>query len=73
MPKKYRKEDIYVVWEPSKCINSEVCVRGLPSVFNCKIRPWIQVANADKEAIMEQVEQCPSGALSIEPVDKKAT
>ena len=66
MPKKYRKEDIYVVWEPSKCINSEVCVRGLPSVFNTKASPWIEVKNADKDSIIKQVGNCPSGALSIE-------
>jgi uncharacterized Fe-S cluster protein YjdI len=65
MKKKYKKDDIYVVFDVSKCINSEVCVRGLPSVFNTEKSPWIQVDGADRESIINQVESCPSEALSI--------
>lgn len=66
MEKKYEKEDIKVVWKADLCIHSAVCAKGLSEVFKPKEKPWIQVDNASKEAIIEQVKKCPSGALSIE-------
>jgi uncharacterized Fe-S cluster protein YjdI len=63
--KEYKKEDIYVVWEPAKCIHCGICAMGLPSVFRPKERPWIQTENATKEEIIYQVNACPSSALSI--------
>lgn len=68
MAKKYPKEDIFVVWDAAKCSHSGNCVKGLPSVFNVKASPWIEVKNADKDSIIKQVGKCPSGALSIEYV-----
>jgi len=65
MRKTYIKEDIAVVWDPAKCQHSGNCSNGLPSVFNYRERPWIQVDGATKEEIIEQVAKCPSGALSI--------
>lgn len=66
MKKHYPKDDIKVVWEPQKCIHSGNCARGLSAVFRPKEHPWIQVENASKEAIIEQVNKCPSGALTIQ-------
>jgi len=66
MIKKYAKEDVIVVWNPSLCQHSTKCFHGLPEVFNPSIRPWINVEGADKEMILEQVKKCPSGAISIE-------
>jgi len=63
--KEYEKDDIKVIWESSKCIHSGICAKGLGKVFKPKERPWIQTENAGKEDIISQVEQCPSGALSI--------
>lgn len=63
--KEYKKEDISVIWNPDKCIHAGLCVKGLSEVFKPKGKPWIQVENADKERIIDQVKQCPSGALSI--------
>lgn len=63
--KHYEKEDIKVRWEPGKCIHSGVCARGLPGVFKPNEKPWIQVENASKDEVVNQVSQCPSGALSI--------
>lgn len=63
LKKEYPKEDVTVTWEPGKCIHSEKCWRGLIEVFNPKKKPWINVDGASKERIMEQVDQCPSGAL----------
>ncbi len=65
MIKEYTKEDIQVVWENTKCTHSGICARGLSAVFKPKEKPWVQVENASKEAIIEQVNKCPSGALSI--------
>lgn len=67
MIKTYPKEDVEIVWDNKVCIHSGICARGLSAVFKPRERPWIQVDNATKEAIIEQVNQCPSGALSIRP------
>lgn len=61
---KYHKDELTVVWKPKACIHSTLCWKGLISVFNPKIRPWINLEAADKEQIIEQVKKCPSGALS---------
>ena len=63
--KTYRKGDLSVIWKPDLCIHSANCVRGLPTVFDNKRKPWIKLEEADREAIMRQVEKCPSGALSF--------
>lgn len=65
MKKTYTIEDTTIVWDPSKCIHSGICVKGLPEVFKPKESPWVQTENASKEAIVQQVLKCPSGALSI--------
>jgi uncharacterized Fe-S cluster protein YjdI len=62
--KKYDNGEITVIWEPGLCAHSARCVKGLPNVFNTQSKPWINVAGASTEAIMHQVAQCPSGALS---------
>ncbi len=63
--KTYPKEDIKVGWQPEKCTHSAKCVKGLGQVFKPKEKPWIQVENASKKEIVNQVAKCPSGALSI--------
>lgn len=63
--RKYANDDITVVWEPAKCIHSTVCWKGLISVFNPRSRPWINISGAETDRIIEQVERCPSGALSF--------
>lgn len=62
--KEFSKDDLTVVWKPYKCIHSENCWRGLPTVFNPKRRPWVSIDAAGSSEIVKQIEQCPSGALS---------
>lgn len=64
MEKRYTNGDITVVWKPDVCSHSGLCWRGLNAVFNPRVRPWINMDGADTEAIIAQVETCPSGALS---------
>ena len=64
--KKYKKEDIEVVWKQEECIHAAFCAKQLPEVFKPKDRPWIQPENASKERVIAQVKKCPSGALSIQ-------
>ena len=71
--KTYDNGEITVVWQPHKCIHSAICFRGLPSVFNPQNRPWVTVDGAETDTIVQQVEQCPSGALSFRTSGEKKT
>jgi uncharacterized Fe-S cluster protein YjdI len=65
--KEYTNGEITIVWEPGKCIHSTKCWKGhdgLLDVFNPKERPWIKPNGASTERIMQQIDKCPSGALS---------
>ncbi len=62
--KEYTNGETTVVWEAEKCIHSAICVKGLGDVFQPKEKPWIKIDNATTKAIVNQVKQCPSGALS---------
>jgi uncharacterized Fe-S cluster protein YjdI len=62
--KTYTNDDITVVWKPGICIHSKICWTGLGEVFNPRNRPWVNIAGADSARIVEQVDRCPSGALS---------
>jgi uncharacterized Fe-S cluster protein YjdI len=62
--KTYTNGEISVVWKSGLCIHSAKCVQGLGEVFNVQARPWIKMDGASTGRIIQQVEQCPSGALS---------
>jgi uncharacterized Fe-S cluster protein YjdI len=64
--KHYSNGEITVVWKPHVCTHSTICFRGLPEVFDPRVRPWVNIEGADSKTIIEQVSKCPSGALSIE-------
>ncbi len=66
--KHYSNGEVTIVWKPSMCIHSTVCWKeatGLPAVFNPRERPWIKAEGGSSKAIVDQVNKCPSGALSF--------
>ena len=51
------------------CAHVGKCTDGLPAVWRMGQEPWIDPDGADVAAIIEVIEQCPSGALSYSLVD----
>lgn len=71
MPKeilKYSNNEITVVWQPRLCTHATLCWKGLSTVFNPKVRPWVNMQGSNTETIKAQVARCPSGALTIEEI-----
>jgi uncharacterized Fe-S cluster protein YjdI len=68
--KRYSNGEVTVIWQPSLCIHSGICFRGLPKVFDPRRRPWVVLEGTETDAIVAQVERCPSGALSYERSSK---
>ena len=65
---KYTNGEVTIVWKPGMCIHSTHCWKGdkgLPEVFDPRLKPWIRPEGASTERIVEQVKGCPSGALSF--------
>jgi uncharacterized Fe-S cluster protein YjdI len=71
--KKYSNGAVTVIWQPAKCIHSTICFNGLPEVFDPQKRPWVNIEGATTEQIVNQVKECPSGALTYELNDAKAS
>lgn len=69
---KYKSENITVSFAPDVCIHAAECVKGLPAVFNTNKKPWVNVAGANPEEIMDVINKCPSGALKYELIDLEA-
>ncbi len=63
--REYSNGEVTIVWKPALCIHSENCVKGLPEVFRPKEQPWIDANAAPTNTLVDQVKQCPSGALSF--------
>ena len=63
--KKYTNGEVTIIWQPTKCIHSAVCFKGLGEVFHPRELPWITPENSTTEKIVEQIKKCPSGALSF--------
>ena len=62
----YNAGEITILWKPKVCIHAGVCIKMLPQVYNPKDRPWIKAENATTEELKNQIENCPSGALSYQ-------
>ena len=63
--KEYTNGEVTIVWKQDVCIHAAECAKNLPRVFNPRERPWIRPENATSELIIEVVNKCPSGAISI--------
>ncbi len=68
--KQYHGPDITVTYDAKRCIHAAECVRGLPTVFDTRQRPWINPHNAAADAIAEVVQRCPTGALHFTRSDQ---
>jgi uncharacterized Fe-S cluster protein YjdI len=62
---RYTRNALTVTFDPRVCTHSGVCVRGLFDVFDVSRRPWVDLAAAPPDKIVEQVKRCPSGALQF--------
>ena len=62
--KEYSNGEITIVWQPGLCLHSGICVKTLPKVYNPQEHPWIKIENATTQELINQVNLCPSGALS---------
>lgn len=62
--KEYSKGELQIVWEAKKCIHAAVCVETLPEVYLPEQKPWINPGLASIEELKNQIDLCPSGALS---------
>jgi uncharacterized Fe-S cluster protein YjdI len=69
--KEYSNEEITIVWKPDVCIHSTLCWRQLGKVFNPKARPWVNIQGASTEELIQQIERCPSGALSYRRISPR--
>lgn len=66
MEKTYKSDSLEIVWKAHLCAHSGNCLRGLSKVFNLKEKPWINLEDETDEKIKNQVDKCPSGALSYQ-------
>ncbi len=72
--KKYVTDDLTIIWRPQKCIHAGVCIMKLPQVYKPDSRPWIKPERASTSELKEQIDACPSGALSYElKINKSST
>lgn len=65
----YETEAIRVHWDSSRCIHTGICLRTLPSVFNLRRRPWVELQGAGADAAADAVARCPTGALRYQRLD----
>ena len=59
----YKDRDISVTFDAKRCINSQLCAKGLSSVVRNSIIPNADVEAAESKRILKQIKKCPSGAL----------
>ena len=64
MEKEYSNGEITIKWQSKKCIHAGICVKTLPNVYDPKAKPWIKIDNASTQELMNQIDKCPSGALT---------
>lgn len=63
---KYKTDELTIFWKPSLCTHAGICVKTLPKVYNVKEKPWVKPNMASTQELIDQINACPSGALSYE-------
>ncbi len=63
--KHYTNGEITIVWNSDLCTHVAYCFTELPEVFDPSERPWINAKGAGTQRIIEQVNRCPTGALTF--------
>ncbi len=59
----FSNEEITVTYAPRCCANAGICAKQLSNVFRHSVIPWIDLEGAKSNAIINQINKCPSGAL----------
>jgi len=68
----YRSEHISITFNSKRCSHSGLCLKSLPTVFDLKARPWINLLNCNEQDVIKTVHKCPSGALGFhETIDER--
>jgi len=62
--KTYTNGELTILWTPAKCIHAGICAQTLPKVYKPKEKPWITAENGTTAELINQIDNCPSGALS---------
>jgi uncharacterized Fe-S cluster protein YjdI len=62
--RRYKNDEITVYWKPGACVHASYCYRELIEVFDPGRRPWVDMAGATTERIIEVVNMCPTEALT---------
>ena len=68
--KEYSNDEITVTWQPGLCTHSKKCWKNLIDVFDPREKPWIKLNGASSKSITNQIDQCPSKALSYDVKQK---
>lgn len=69
--KEYTNGEVTVIWKPELCKHAGICVKTLPEVYKPKDKPWIKAENGTTQALIDQINQCPSGALTYRMNEEK--
>ena len=68
--KHYTNGEIIIDWKPEICVHSKKCWKNLLEVFDPRNQPWINPFGASTERIIDQINECPSGAISYRKNEK---
>ncbi len=62
----YRADGLAIRDNRGICQHAGFCSDHCPAVWRYGVEPWIDATGAEREAIIETIKKCPSGALSYE-------